>query len=116
MSRIETWLLRLTCIMCIAVLAGCGFHLRRSAALPAVMQQQVYLQISGGGEFTRSLAGALRAAKVDVLDTSTTGVATLSRELNTKRLELLHEALPTARRIAVLVDPSAPGTAAGASP
>jgi len=43
-----------------------------------VMQQQVYLQISGGGEFTRSLAGALRAAKVDVLDTSTTGVATLS--------------------------------------
>jgi len=78
MSRIETWLLRLTCIVCIAVLAGCGFHLRRSAALPAVMQQQVYLQISGGGEFTRSLAGALRAAKVDVLDSSTTGVATLS--------------------------------------
>jgi len=78
MSRIETWLLRLTCIVCIAVLAGCGFHLRRSAALPAVMQQQVYLQISGGGEFTRSLAGALRAAKVDVLDNSTTGVATLS--------------------------------------
>ena len=78
MSRIETWLLRLTCIVCIAVLAGCGFHLRRSAALPAVMQQQVYLQISGGGEFTRSLAGALRAAKVDVLDTSTAGVATLS--------------------------------------
>jgi LPS-assembly lipoprotein len=78
MSRIETWLLRLTCIFCIAVLAGCGFHLRRSAALPAVMQQQVYLQISGGGEFTRSLAGALRANKVDVLDESSKGVATLS--------------------------------------
>lgn len=66
------------CLACVAVLAGCGFHLRRSAALPAVMQQQVYLQVSGGGEFTRSLAGALRAAKVDVLDTSTKGVATLS--------------------------------------
>ena len=78
MSRIETWLLRLTCVVCIVLLAGCGFHLRRSAALPAVMQQQVYLQISGGGEFTRSLAGALRAARVDVLDTPTIGVATLS--------------------------------------
>jgi LPS-assembly lipoprotein len=78
MSRIETWLLRLTCIACVALLTGCGFHLRRSAALPAVMQQQVYLQISGGGEFTRSLAGALRAARVDVVDTPTIGVATLS--------------------------------------
>jgi putative ABC transport system substrate-binding protein len=35
-----------------------------------------------------------------------TGVAILSRELNTKRLELLHEAVPAARRIAILVDPS----------
>jgi LPS-assembly lipoprotein len=60
------------------MLAGCGFHLRGSAALPAVMQQQVYLQVSGGGEFPRSLAAALRASKVDVLDASTEGVATLS--------------------------------------
>jgi putative tryptophan/tyrosine transport system substrate-binding protein len=37
-----------------------------------------------------------------------TGIATLSRELNSKRLELLYEALPSARRIAVLVNPSAP--------
>ena len=78
MFRPARFLQFVACVACIAVLAGCGFHLRRSAALPAVMQQQVYLQISGGGEFTRSLAGALRAAKVDVLDTSTTGVATLS--------------------------------------
>ncbi|MGN6789779.1 MAG: LPS-assembly lipoprotein LptE [Rhodanobacteraceae bacterium] len=75
---IKRWLQTILCVAGVAALAGCGFHLRRSAALPAVMQQQVYLQISGGGEFTRSLAGALRAAKVDVLDTSTRGVATLS--------------------------------------
>jgi LPS-assembly lipoprotein len=78
MSRIQTWFLRLACIACMAALAGCGFHLRRSAALPDVMRQQVYLQISGGGEFTRSLAAALRANKVDVLDESAKGVATLS--------------------------------------
>lgn len=76
--HIRQWLPILFCIAASILLAGCGFHLRRSAALPAVMQQQVYLQISGGGEFTRSLAAALRASKVDVLDTPTKGVATLS--------------------------------------
>ncbi|HKZ11947.1 MAG TPA: LPS assembly lipoprotein LptE [Rhodanobacteraceae bacterium] len=74
----KRWVETILCIAGFVLLAGCGFHLRRSAALPTVMQQQVYLQISGGGEFTRSLAGALRAAKVDVLDTSAAGVATLS--------------------------------------
>lgn len=78
MSRIETWLLRPACIACVMVLAGCGFHLRRSAALPAPMAQRVYLQISGGGEFPRSLAAALRASRVDVLDSATAGVATLA--------------------------------------
>ena len=76
--HIRQWLPLLCCIGVGILLAGCGFHLRRSAALPAVMQQQVYLHVGGGGEFPRSLAAALRAAKVDVLDTSTEGVATLS--------------------------------------
>lgn len=61
-----------------ALVAACGFHLRSSAALPTVMQKQVYLDTNGGGEFPRSLAAALRANKVNVLDTSTEGVATLS--------------------------------------
>ena len=74
----KRWLQAMLCIMGFVLLAGCGFHLRRSAALPAVMQQQVYLQISGGGEFTRSLAAALRASKVDVLAEPTPGAATLS--------------------------------------
>lgn len=78
MSRIETWFLRLACIACAVALTGCGFHLRRSAALPASMAQRVYLQVNGGGEFPRSLAAALRASKVEVLDTSTAGAATLA--------------------------------------
>ncbi|TAN03883.1 MAG: hypothetical protein EPN36_10735 [Rhodanobacteraceae bacterium] len=75
--HIRKWLPILFCIGAGAALAGCGFHLRRSAALPSVMQQQVYLQVSGGGEFPRSLAAALRASKVHVLDQSAPGVATL---------------------------------------
>ena len=78
MIRGRQWFLGSLCAACTLMLAGCGFHLRGSAALPAVMQQQVYLHVGGGGEFPRSLAAALRAAKVDVLDTSTEGVATLS--------------------------------------
>jgi putative ABC transport system substrate-binding protein len=37
---------------------------------------------------------------------NTTGVSILAPELNVKRLELLHEFVPQARRIAVLADPS----------
>lgn len=72
------WLIAALCIGASLLLAGCGFHLRRSAVVPQVMQQQVYLQVSGGGEFARSLAAALRASKVNVLDSATQGVATLA--------------------------------------
>jgi putative ABC transport system substrate-binding protein len=37
---------------------------------------------------------------------NTTGVSILASELDSKRLELLHEAVPVARRMAVLIDPS----------
>jgi ABC-type uncharacterized transport system substrate-binding protein len=39
-----------------------------------------------------------------------TGITTLSRELGGKRLELLKEAVPKLARIAVLYDPTAPGS------
>ena len=77
MTRYTQWLLCTACTVGVLLLAGCGFHLRQSAALPAVMQQQVYLQVNGGGNFARSLAAALRASKVNVLDHSVPGVATL---------------------------------------
>ncbi len=76
--HIQKFLMVLSCIGASVLLAGCGFHLRQSAVVPKVMQQQVYLQVNGGGEFARSLAAALRASKVDVLDTATQGVATLA--------------------------------------
>lgn len=65
------------CIAACVLLAGCGFHLRRSAALPQVMAQRVYLKVEGGGAFARSLAASLRASKVDVLDSPADGVPTL---------------------------------------
>lgn len=75
--RAHLWLAGWMCVAALA-LAGCGFHLRGSAALPTVMQQRVYLQVNGGGEFARSLAAALRASRVDVLDQPAKGVATLA--------------------------------------
>ena len=42
-------------------------------------------------------------------DGNVTGLTTFSVELVAKRLELLHELLPGARRIAVLVNPTNPG-------
>jgi putative ABC transport system substrate-binding protein len=43
---------------------------------------------------------------------NTTGVSILAPELNVKRLEVLHEFVPQARRIAVLADPSTISTGA----
>jgi len=67
----------ITCIAGMLVLAGCGFHLRQSAALPEPMQKQVYLNVAGGGELPRELARALNSRKVEVLETSTPGAAEL---------------------------------------
>jgi LPS-assembly lipoprotein len=77
------------CTMAALVSAGCGFHLRQSAALPAPMQQRVYLSVQGGGAFARSLAAALRARKIDVEDTSAPGLATLSVPVATFSTQLL---------------------------
>ena len=71
------WLQTTLCTVSISLLSACGFHLRQSAALPAPMQQQVYLNVAGGGELPRELARALNAHKVQVLETSTPGVAEL---------------------------------------
>ncbi len=65
------------CAIGFTLLSACGFHLRQSAALPAPMQQQVYLNVVGGGELPRNLARALNARKVQVLGQSTPGVAEL---------------------------------------
>lgn len=71
------------------LLGGCGFHLRQSAALPVAMQQQVYLDVAGGGELPRSLARALNAHKVQVLNTSAPGVAELDVPVAQFRTDVL---------------------------
>lgn len=58
------------------LLAGCGFHLRRSAALPAGMQT-VHLDIAGGGSLQRQLTRALQLSGATVVEHAGTGVATL---------------------------------------
>lgn len=74
---IRQWLQTILCVAGIGMLSACGFHLRQSAALPQPMQQQVYLNVTGGGELPRDLARALNARKVDVLNASAPGVAEL---------------------------------------
>jgi LPS-assembly lipoprotein len=73
----KRWLQGMLCIAGIGAISACGFHLRQSAALPAPMQQQVYLNVRGGGELPRELARALNARKVKVLEDSAPGVAEL---------------------------------------
>jgi LPS-assembly lipoprotein len=75
--HIRRWLVFAWCIASCVLLIGCGFHLRRSAALPQAMAQSVYLKVDGGTALKRSLASTLRANKVDVLDAPAEGVPTL---------------------------------------
>ena len=52
------------------------------------------------------LVGSHLAATIARPGGNTTGVSILARELDVKRLELLHEFVPKARRIGMLVDPT----------
>lgn len=57
-------------------LSGCGFHLRRSARLPAGMQR-VHLAVSGSSAFRRALARAVEASGSTVVDHAGPGIAEL---------------------------------------
>lgn len=58
------------------VLAGCGFHLRHSADLPAAMQD-VHVSVAGSAELGVQLERALLQAGADVHEQSGPGVAEL---------------------------------------
>ncbi|GGA35838.1 LPS assembly lipoprotein LptE [Dyella nitratireducens] len=60
----------------VLALAGCGFHLRGSAALPQGMQR-LHLTVGGGGDFQRKLARALLASNVTLEDKPGPGIAEL---------------------------------------
>lgn len=66
-----SWRLALPVALVLA-LTGCGFHLRRSVALPPTMQ---HVYIAGNGELQRGLERALAASGVDVADGPGPGIA-----------------------------------------
>ncbi len=59
-----------------AMLGGCGFHLRQSAALPPAMQR-MHLAVRSGGDLQRNLARALESAGVTLEDDAGPGVVEL---------------------------------------
>src|SRR6516164_10868767 len=61
---------------------------------------------------TDDMVGSGLAASMARPGSNTTGVSILAPELDVKRLEILHEFVPQARRIAVLADPSTISTRA----
>ena len=101
---------------------------RASALAAELVAQSVDLIVSFGDPGTRAaqratqiipivgmtddMVGSGLAASMARPGGNTTGVSILASELDVKRLELLHEFVPQARRIAVLADPSTISTRA----
>jgi ABC-type uncharacterized transport system substrate-binding protein len=73
-------------------------------ALSAVQRTTTTIPIVG---MTDDMVGEGLAASMARPGGQTTGVSILGAELDLKRLELLHEYVPEARRIAILKDPTA---------
>lgn len=60
----------------IALLAGCGFHLRQAVKLPPSLQR-IHVTVNGGGDLQRNLVQALQGAGVTVEDAAGPGIAEL---------------------------------------
>ncbi|PWK92078.1 LPS assembly lipoprotein LptE [Fulvimonas soli] len=69
-------MLKATLLLGTLALAACGFHLRRSVALPPSMQR-IHLTVNGGNELQRDLARALEGSGVTVEEQSGPGIAEL---------------------------------------
>lgn len=80
-----------------------------STAVAAVQERTRTLPIImfGGDPVAQGFAASLARPEGNI-----TGITIASRELDTKRLDLLHETVPEVRRIAVLVHPTSPGVEA----
>ncbi len=63
------------------LLAGCGFHLRRSVRLAPTLQR-MHLQVSGDNALTRQLATTLRLSGVTLEDHGGPGIAVLRVPVN----------------------------------
>lgn len=78
------------CVLCLlaALLAGCGFHLRRAVVLPANMQR-MHLSVAGDGKLLRQLSRALELSGVQLAKASGPGVAELEVPVARFRTEAL---------------------------
>jgi hypothetical protein len=79
------------------------------AALRAAQQATMTIPIIG---ITDDMVGSGLVHSLARPDGNTTGVSILASELDVKRLEILHELIPRAKRIAVLADPTTISTGA----
>jgi len=71
------------------LLAGCGFHLRREAQMPAAMQR-VHIDIADpSSALARDLAKALARSGVQVVDAGASDVALLKISVNTLATDVL---------------------------
>ncbi|TAL73966.1 MAG: hypothetical protein EPN56_09540 [Rhodanobacter sp.] len=73
-------------LLAVSALSACGFHLRKSVALPPTM---AHMHIDGDGNLQRALTRALEHAGVDVVDQGGTGVAELTLPVNAFNTESL---------------------------
>ena len=69
-------MLRVALPLAALALSACGFHLRRSVALPPAMSH-VHLTVTGSNDLQRKLARALENANVTVEDDGGPGIAEL---------------------------------------
>jgi putative ABC transport system substrate-binding protein len=75
---------------------------------PAIRAAQGATQTIPIVDMTDDMIGSGLAASMARPGGNTTGMSIRTLELDVKRLEILHEFLPQARRTAVLADPSTP--------
>ena len=72
--KISFWLTLTSCVL----LAGCGFHLRQPAHLPAAMRRTYINDSSGNTELVRQLRRSLITPATNVTDDVTTATAALN--------------------------------------
>jgi putative ABC transport system substrate-binding protein len=88
----------------VAVIVGSSLSARAAKAATTTIP---IVFVDGGDPVSDGLVGSFNRPGGNV-----TGVVSLTAELGTKRLELLHQLVPTATTIGVLVNPDTPGAAA----
>lgn len=72
----------------VALLSGCGFHLRQTAALPPGMKK-IHLTVASGGGLERQLTRALSNSNVEIVDHASADAADLVISSNTFRTDSL---------------------------